>query len=254
MNVFHQERNTEEEDDTGAMISMGENEKSSDLIRRALANGLPALGEFDSKQLLSSYGIPVTRETIAEGPDSAVTEAVKLGFPIVLKASGRSLFHKTEVEGVALNLRNESDVRQAAEELLSIQGCEALLVQEMVKGSREWVCGLKRDDQFKVCVMFGLGGVFTEVLDDVTFRIAPITLWDAEEMMTEVRCRKLLQPFRGQPAVNRRAVAQALVDIARIGLQHENIVEIDINPLKIREDGNPVAVDALIVLKPPQTR
>jgi acetate---CoA ligase (ADP-forming) subunit beta len=123
----------------------------------------------------------------------------------------------------------------------------------LVKGAREWVCGLKRDDQFKVCIMFGLGGIFTEALDDVTFRIAPITLWDAEEMMTEVRCRKLLGPFRGQPAVNRRAVAQTLVDIARIGLQCESIVEIDINPLKIREDGDPVAVDALIILKSPQT-
>jgi acetate---CoA ligase (ADP-forming) subunit beta len=224
-----------------------------DLIRLALAKGQGALSEFDSKRFLSSYGIPVTREALADGPESAVIEASKLGFPVALKASGSSLFHKTEVEGVALNLRNEQDVRNAGKKLFCIQGCEALLVQEMVKGAREWVCGLKRDDQFKVCIMFGLGGIFTEALDDVTFRIAPITLWDAEEMMTEVRCRKLLGPFRGQPAVNRRAVAQTLVDIARIGLQCESIVEIDINPLKIREDGDPVAVDALIILKSPQT-
>jgi len=233
---------------------MNEKVKSSDLIRLALAKGQRALSEFDSKRFLSSYGVPVTKEAIADGPDSAVTEAIKIGFPVVLKASGKSLFHKTEIEGVALNLRNEQDVRQASKELLNIQGCEALLVQEMVKGDREFVCGLKRDDQFKVCVMFGLGGIFTEVLDDVTFRIAPITLWDAEEMMTEVRCRKLLEPFRGQAAVNRRAVAQTLVDIARIGLQCESIVEIDINPLKIRADGNPVAVDALIILQSPQTQ
>ncbi len=233
---------------------MSENVKSLDPIHSALAKGQCALSEFDSKRLLSSYGIPVTKEAIADGPDSAVTEAMKIGFPVVLKASGKSLFHKTEVEGVALNLRNEQDVRQAGKRLLNIEGCEALLVQEMVKGDREWVCGLKRDDQFKVCIMFGLGGIFTEVLDDVTFRIAPITLWDAEEMMTEVRCKKLLEPFRGQPAVNRRAVAQTLVDIGRIGLTCESIVEIDINPLKIRRDGNPVAVDALIILKSPHTQ
>jgi succinyl-CoA synthetase beta subunit len=233
---------------------MSENVKSSDLIRLALANGQYALNEFDAKRFLSSYGIPVTKEAIADGPDSAVAEAMKIGFPVVLKASGKGLFHKTEIDGVALNLRNEQDVRDACNKLLHIQGCEALLVQEMVKGDREWVCGLKRDDQFKVCVMFGLGGIFTEVLDDVTFRIAPITLWDAEEMMTEIRCKKLLEPFRGQPAVNKRAVAQTLVDIARIGIECESIAEIDINPLKIRADGNPVAVDALIILKPPHTQ
>lgn len=233
---------------------MNEKEKSLDFIRLALAKGQCALSEFDSKRFLSSYGIPVTKEAIADGPDSAVTEAIKIGFPVVLKASGTRLFHKTEIEGVVLNLRSEQDVRHASSRLLNIQGCEALLVQEMVKGDREWVCGLKRDDQFKVCVMFGLGGIFTEVLDDVTFRIAPITLWDAEEMMLEVRCKKLLGPFRGQAAVNRRAVAQTLVHIAQIGLQCESIAEIDINPLKIRTDGNPVAVDALIILKSPQTQ
>lgn len=228
---------------------MNEQGQSLDLIQRALARGQSALSEFDAKQLLASYGIPVTREAIADGPESAAAEAITMGFPVVLKACGKRLFHKTEVEGVALNLRNERDVREAGAKLLTIHGCEALLVQEMVKGDRELVCGVKRDDQFKVCVMFGLGGIFTEVLDDVTFRIAPITLWDAEEMMREVRCKKILDPFRGQAAVNRRAVAQTLVNIARIGLQCECIAAIDINPLKIRQDGNPVAVDALIILK-----
>ena len=219
------------------------------LLKEALAKGQATLSEYDSKRFLSSFGIPVCREALAETPDAAAAEARKIGYPIVLKASGAELAHKTEVGGIALNLKNIRDVRKEGLRLMKIRGCEALLVQEMVKGARELVCGLTRDPQLGPCVMFGLGGVFTEVLDDVAFRIAPLKIGDAREMIGEIRARKMLDPFRGEAAIDREILCQILVSLGRIGLEYESISAIDINPLKVRSDGKPVAVDALIVLR-----
>lgn len=220
-----------------------------DLIKETLAKGQSALSEFESKRFLSYFGIPVSREAIATDPGSAVTEAMKIGFPVVLKASGASLFHKTEVEGVVLNLRSKEEVMEESQRLLKIAGCEALLVQEMVKGHRELVCGLTRDPQFGPCVMFGLGGILTELIKDVAFRIAPLSSWDAREMMNEIQCRKVLDPFRGEPGIDLDVLSHTLVALGEIGVQYAEVLEIDINPLKIRSDGKPVAVDALVALR-----
>lgn len=224
----------------------------TNLIKEALARGQSALSEYDAKRFLSCFGIPVIREAIAPDADSAMGEAAKIGFPVVLKASGENLFHKTEVGGVVLNLRSQEEIKEESRRLLKIQGCEALLVQEMVKGDRELVCGLTRDAQFGPCVMFGLGGILTELLGDVVFRIAPLTPWDARDMMKEIRTSKIMGPMRGEPAVDTDLLAQTLVALGEIGLHHEEVREIDINPLKIRPDGKPVAVDALVVLKGPR--
>ncbi len=140
-------------------------------------------------------------------------------------------------------------MRKEGLRLGKIRGCEALLVQEMVKGTRELVCGMTRNPQLGPCVMFGLGGIFTEVLDDVAFRIAPLTPGDAREMIGEIRARKILDPFRGEAAIDQEILARVLVSLGRIGLEYENVAAIDINPLKVRTDGKPVAVDALVVLR-----
>lgn len=226
---------------------------SSDLIQEALAKGQSALSEYDSKRFLSSFGIPVCQETLVSGADSAASEAAKIGFPVVLKACGTHLTHKTEAGGVVLNLRGKGEVKKEGQRLLRIKGCEALLVQEMVQGHRELVCGLTRDSQLGPCVMFGLGGVLTEVLEDVVFRIAPFTSWVAREMIQEIRNRKILEPFRGEHAVDLEVLSRTLVALGEIGLQYEEVAGVDINPLKIRQNGKPVSVDALIVLKPPGT-
>lgn len=222
---------------------------SSNLIQKALAKGQAALSEYDSKRFLSSFGIPVCRETMVSDADSAASKAAKIGFPVVLKACGTHLTHKTEAGGVVLNLRGKGEVKKEGQRLLKIKESEGLLVQEMVPGHRELVCGLTRDSQLGPCVMFGLGGVLTEVLEDVVFRIAPLTSWDAKEMIQEIRSRKILGPFRGEDAVDLDALSQTLVALGEIGLQYEEVAEIDINPLKIRQNGKPVSVDALIVLK-----
>lgn len=220
-----------------------------DLLEAALAKGQGTLSEYDSKRLLSRFGIPVCRESLAGTPDAAGAVAGKIGYPVVLKASGAALAHKTEVGGIALNLKNMREVKKEGGRLTKIPGCEALLVQEMVKGARELVCGLMRDAQLGPCVMFGLGGIFTEILDDVAFRIAPLTPGDAREMVGEIRARRILEPFRGEAAVDPDMLCDILVALGRIGMEQEVIAAVDINPLKIRPDGKPVAVDALVVLR-----
>ena len=219
------------------------------MIQEALTKGQSALSEYDSKRFLARFGIPVCQETIVSNADSAASEATRIGFPVVLKACGTHLTHKTEAGGVVLNLRGKGEVKKEGQRLLKIKGSEALLVQEMVPGHRELVCGLTRDSQLGPCVMFGLGGVLTEVIEDVVFRIAPLTSWDAKEMIQEIRSRKILEPFRGEDAVDMEVLSQTLVALGEIGLQYEGVAGIDINPLKIRKNGKPVSVDALIVLR-----
>ncbi len=218
------------------------------LIDAALAAGQSALSEHDAKQFLAGFGVPICREVLVADPEAAVAEAGKIGFPVVLKACGARLLHKTEVGGVALNLRGRQEVRKEGRRLLKIPGCDGLLVQEMVRGDRELVCGLVRDAQLGPCVMFGLGGIFTETLNDAVFRVAPLTLSDALEMAGEIRSAKILGTFRGQSPVQLQPLAKLLVTLGEIGLQHDAIQAIDINPLKIQTDGAPVAVDALISL------
>ena len=139
----------------------------------------------------------------------------------------------------------------AFEEIIAKMGGDkgGVLVQEMIKGQRELVIGLTRDPQFGPCVMFGLGGIFTEILKDVAFRVAPLTRKDAMDIMEDIKSRKILDAVRGMEAVDREVLADILIAVGQIGMDYDEVQEIDINPLKIR-DGKPVAVDALLVLKP----
>jgi acyl-CoA synthetase (NDP forming) len=223
--------------------------ESSKVIKEALARGQSTLSEFDSKRFLSCFGIPIAREAIARDADSAVAEAERIGFPVALKACGQNLVHKTEAGGVVLNLRSLEEIKEASGHLLEIQGCESLLVQEIVEGDRELVCGMTRDESFGPCIMFGIGGVLTEVIKDAVFRLAPVTPFDALEMIKEIQNKRILGPFRGQAAADVDTISRISVSLGEIGLQNEDVVQIDINPLKIRPDGKPAAVDALVVLR-----
>ncbi|MBN2283693.1 MAG: acetate--CoA ligase family protein [Deltaproteobacteria bacterium] len=219
------------------------------IIEEALKRGAKALSEHESKLFLAEAGIPVTRETIVTTEEAAVAAAAEIGYPVVLKGSGEELSHKTEMDLIALDMRDEDDVREAFRRLTSKPDVtvKEVLVQQMVKGDRELVVGLTRDEQFGPCVMFGLGGIFTEILEDISFRVAPLTRLDAMEMMDDIRGRKILGAVRGKPPVDREMLADILLALGRIGLEYEAVREIDINPLKVL-DGKPVAVDALVVL------
>lgn len=222
------------------------------IIEDALKRGAKALSENESKQLLAEYGIPVTQEKTAKTEEEAVRAAAEIGYPVVLKGSGEELTHKTELNLIELDIRDEKDLREGFNRLISNSKAkvEEVLVQQMVKGDRELVVGLTRDPQFGPCVMFGLGGIFTEILKDTAFRIAPLSRWDATDIMEDIRGKKILEAFRGKPPVDKELLADILIAVGNIGMENDQVSEIDINPLKL-VDGKPIAVDALVVLENP---
>ena len=231
----------------------GKKEKEiKDMLLKAIAGSQLALSEFESKKAVAAAGVPVTREALVQSRDEAMSKAEKIGFPVVLKGSSPELTHKTEMGMVRVNLKNKDEAAAAYDELTGKGiALEGVLIQEMVKGNREFVIGLIRDPHFGPCVMFGLGGIFTEAMKDVSFRVAPLTEEDAREMIGEIRAAKLLDAFRGEKAVDREILVRALVGIGNLGMKHEEIAEIDINPLIVK-DAKPVAVDALVILQAPR--
>ena len=222
------------------------------IITEALAAGRSTLSEYDSKRILAEYGIPTTREFLADDLASAELAAARIGYPVVLKACAAAAQHKTEMGLIELGIKDAAELKRAYDRLASkardLGG--AVLVQEMVAGPRELVMGLLRDPQFGPCVMFGLGGIFTEALGDVSFRVAPLSDRDAREMPAEIRGAGILAGIRGMAPVETDQLSRCLRQLGQIGVDHPAIREIDINPLIVR-NGLPVAVDALVVLQKP---
>lgn len=207
------------------------------------------LTEKESKEFLREYGVPVVEEKVAGTPGQAVETAREFGFPVVLKGLGRDLMHKTEGGLVHLNLGDESAVLGAAEKtaLRAGSALEGFLIQPHVEGKREFMAGLFRDPEYGPVIMFGVGGIFTEIFSDVSLRLAPLSRADAGEMIEEIRYSALLGRFRGEAPVDRGLLLNALMGISRAGLENPDVMEIDINPLLVGADGNPLAVDALVV-------
>jgi succinyl-CoA synthetase beta subunit len=225
--------------------------RADDLIRSALDRGQPALSEYESKKLLSLYGIPVAREKLSRSADEAVSAAADIGFPVVLKACSPELMHKSERGCIELNLRSEGDVRKAYGRIISSVDLEleGVLVQEMVSGQRELVVGLTRDPQFGPCVMLGIGGMMTEVFEDIAFRMAPFGKIEAKDMSEELRFKAILGAFRGQKPVDMDMLCRTLIAVGQIGLELDTVSELDINPMIITPEGRVVAADALVVLR-----
>ena len=219
------------------------------IIERALQEGRTTLSEYESKLILSHYHIPVTRETLCKDMEGLRKAAMDFGYPLVLKGNSPEVTHKTEKDLIRLDIRNEQEAETAFQEIMDRMNDKTgtVLLQEMLKGKRELLAGLTRDPQFGPCVLFGLGGIFTEILEDVSFRIAPLDRKQALEMMKETKAWKMLDAVRGMAAVDKDLLSDILIRIGQVGLEIEAIKEIDINPLII--SGNrPIAVDALIVL------
>lgn len=210
--------------------------------------GRRALSEYESKNLLTQYGIPVSKEILVSTRDELGRAAEQIGFPMALKGCSNVFTHKTEMNLVSLDVKTMEEALQEFDRISGImadQG-DGVLVQEMVKGKRELMAGLTRDAQFGPCVMFGIGGIFTEALEDVCFRMAPVTTKQAYEMFEDIRGKKLLGPLRGMQPVNLESLANILVALGRLGMNRDDIQEIDLNPIIIR-NGEPVAVDALVI-------
>lgn len=220
------------------------------IIEKAKREGRKALTEAESKQVLQKFGVPVVKEFAAATPEEAAAQSERYGFPVVLKALGARLTHKTERGLVKLNLGNREAVLKAASELAESAGrdLEGYLLQPMIRGHREFVAGLFCDPQFGPVVMFGLGGIFTEALGDVTFRVAPFPESEAAQMIEELRSSRLLESFRGESPVRKEEIVRTLIGLSRLAMECREVTEADINPLVIDGDGRVMAVDALIVL------
>ena len=202
-------------------------------------------------EVLAPEVVVTYQESFGEGlvvVFEAVDAAADTGYPVVLKGCGAGLTHKSGAGAVKLNLTTSAEVASAfkAIEAAAAGALDGILVQPQVKGTRELVAGMIRDPQFGPCVMFGLGGIFTEVLDDVCFRIAPLRERDALAMMDSIRGTAILGTVRGTAAADRSALSRILVTLGRIGLENDSIEAIDVNPLLLQENGTPVAVDAAI--------
>jgi acyl-CoA synthetase (NDP forming) len=220
------------------------------LVNEGVKAKIIFLTEAQSKKLLKSYDVPVVEETIAPTIEEAVSQAGIIGFPIVVKGLGTKLTHKTERGLVKLNLRSAEDVKNACLDIKKSAGddLEGFLLQPLIEGKREFVAGLFRDKQFGPVVMFGLGGIFTEALGDVVFRIAPVSEIQAKGMMEELLSKKLLGGFRGETAADEKQLINVLMGLSRLGMERPEVKEVDINPLLISPDGRVTAVDAFVVL------
>jgi succinyl-CoA synthetase beta subunit len=214
-----------------------------------LPTSMRALDEFEAKQLLAAYGVPVVREARVHGVDAAAAAAHDMGYPVTLKGCGAGFAHKTELGLVALDLRDEANLREAAMRLeAAMQGRGELLVQRMVRGRREFLAGFSRDPVYGPVVTFGLGGIFAETLADVALRLAPLSPDDARAMLAEIRARALLGPIRGLPPVDAATLVRVLLGLSRLAMERPDIAAVDINPLVV-DGAHPVAVDALVLIE-----
>lgn len=208
-----------------------------------------ALSEYKSKELLRKMGIQIPKEFIVKTEEECLKAAKEIGYPVVLKGTGEGIAHKTEKGLVKVKIMDENDLKRAYKEIISTgEKIDGMLLQKFIPGKREFIAGIIRDAQFGPVIMFGLGGIFTEVLRDVSFCIAPIERVDAEEMISELRSAKLLESFRGEKVVNKEKLVSLLCSLSEVPFKDERILEIDLNPI-IPWEEEIYIVDALVVLK-----
>ena len=227
------------------------------IMAEAVAEGRDQLSTRESIDVLEAYGVRVCQAGFARTEDEAVAIADRIGYPIVMKMTSKTTSHKTDVGGVRVNIGSADALRAQYQDLVAkleerglLEGLEGVIIQEMVKGSREMVCGIATDPQYGPQLMFGLGGVFIEVMKDVTFRIAPITDVDAHEMVRSVKAYKLLQGARGTTPAQIDQIESTLLRLSQLVSDFAFIDELDINPLIISEkNGEAIAVDGRIKVR-----
>jgi len=203
----------------------------------------------ESLKFIKKYKIPVAEHKLVKNIESAVEFAEKIGFPVVLKAISPQLIHKTEAKGIILDIKNRVELERMYRKLLTDTRrfrIEGVLVQKMIEGGREVIVGGKKDSQFGQVLMFGGGGVLTEVLEDVSFRVCPISKRDAQEMIEETKYYKVLKGYRGKMC-DIEALKDILLKTSKLLEENQEIVELDINPVMVLKKGA-VAVDARIVI------
>ena len=231
--------------------------KAEAVMKGSLADGRAQLTTLESIDLLAAYGIRACKYGLATNEEEVVALGNSIGYPVVMKMTSKTTSHKTDVGGVRVNIQSEKQLRAEYQDLIAkltekglIDGLEGVIIQEMVKGNREMVCGIATDPQYGPMMMFGLGGVFIETMKDVTFRIAPLTDIDAEEMIKSVKAYGLLKGARGTTPAQMEQIQETLLRLSQLVHDYPFIDELDINPLLISEKtGEGIAVDGRIKVR-----
>jgi len=235
-----------------------DNEAVRRVIEGAKQDGRYAIGDAEAWDILKAYDLAIPKSRLAKTSEQAVEIAAEIGYPVVLKIASPDILHKTDVGGVKVGLESADQVRDAFDLMIfrterylpdaEIWGCQ---VQEMAPpGGTEILIGMNRDPQFGPLVTFGLGGIFVEALKDVTFRIAPFTRKDAEDMLREIRSKSLLDGVRGNPPLDKDAIVDTLLRIGQLVQDFPEIAELDINPLIVYPEGQgAIAIDMRLVLE-----
>jgi acetyltransferase len=231
-------------------------EKVAQVFRDVRADGRLQIGDAEARAILEAYRIAIPASKLCKTADEAVAFAEEIGYPVVMKIASPDILHKTDIGGVRLNVGSAGDVRDSFDLITfralrympdaEIWGC---LVQQQVRGGKEVILGMNRDPQFGPLVMFGLGGIYVEVLKDVTFRVAPFSRVEAREMLNEIRAINLLRGVRGQAPADLEAITDTLLKLSQLVTDFPEIVEMDINPLMAFEQGRGVmGIDMRLVL------
>ena len=230
--------------------------RAEGIFAAAKADGRSELTTRESIDVLDAYGIRVCRAQFARTEEEACKAAQAVGFPVVMKMTSKTTSHKTDVGGVRVNIQSVEELKAQYQDLIAklkakgiLEGLEGVIIQEMVKGNREMVCGVAKDPLYGPMIMFGLGGVFVEVLKDVSFSLAPLTDIDAHDLVRSVKAYKLLEGARGTTPADIAKVEETLQRISQLVTDFPAIEELDINPLMISEkNGEAIAVDGRIRL------
>lgn len=226
------------------------------LFARIRADGRNSIGDSEAQDIMKAYGITTPRSAVTATPDEAVAYCHQIGYPVVMKIASPDILHKSDVGGIIVNVKSDDEARAAFDTLIArakaarpnatIWGAQ---IQEMVTDAREVIIGMNRDPQFGPLVMFGLGGIYVEVLKDVTFRIAPMTRNHAKDMVASIRTNKLLTGVRGQAPSDLDAIVDTILRVSQLVTDFPEIAELDINPVLVRAAGQgAVAVDMRLIL------
>jgi len=225
------------------------------IIDKVKKEGRSILTEFESKKLLKQAGIPVVDTRLARSKKDAIMISKKIGFPVALKIASPDVIHKSDSGGVKLGLNNAAQVRAAYAQIIENVNRQypgavihGVSVQKMVPSGTEVIVGASKDPQFGPVIMFGLGGIFVEVLKDVSFRIVPVSQRDAQEMIREIKGYPLLEGYRGKEPANIPALVQMILKISTLVNENPRIKELELNPIFAYKD-RAVAVDARIILE-----
>jgi len=223
------------------------------LIERAKAEKRSLL-ETEAKELLKEYGIPVPDFKLIKSEDEIIELTKEINFPIVMKIVSPDIIHKTDAGGVKLNIKDETEAESAYQEIIfqakkynKEARIEGVIAYTMVPQGTEIIIGMMKDPHFGPVIMFGLGGIFVEILKDISFRILPIEERDAREMVNEIKGFEILKGVRGEGPKNIKAIKNLLLKISQLALENPEINEIDLNPIFVFEKGLQI-VDARMIL------